>query len=511
MSRWTSWMQNVIDFDVSRSSWVGAGVSRLRSFFTGSFFRQRSVSYGTTVDYNVARALYRNEYAPARYGAGFARPIINRTVEYVGLPTCSTEAGDNDAFLNECFRDYWAPALQQAFRDMMRDSKVVLRFYQPRIDNPLFTSSDRDHGCIEVIPPEMVDFVFDPVDRNTVLQAIVTHFTDVDERAQDEVDRGEPPRLVTHQVIETVTSTNITFFDKTTNNPLPSWSVRNVYGFVNLWPAWNEYSADIGGGQSDLEAVMPFIEAFHDVFSKTLDSHAYHSIPKVKFNVKDVGTFIRNNWPGVVDSDGAVIDGAKIDWKGKEILFFGPEEDGGFIEATSVLGESKTLLDFLIECICIAAETPRWALMSDSTASESAADVAVFTKKIERKRIGLNEVLVMICKMALAANGKTPNAPRFTWPLVNVSDLVSKGQAIQQLILGLDVATAHEWMSDPTAMKILASMFPEMNSVEVESRLALDNKLVDAAPAPASPSQALPQPTKSEPKKALAVTSGSKS
>lgn len=483
-------------FDVSRSWWVSSYGS-LRGFFAHSLLR-RPRQLNTTINFDLSRRLYRNESAAHRWGAGFVRPIIDRVVEYVGLPTVSGLDGADEALLNECIRDYWASSLQHAMRDAARDSEAVVRFYQPRIDNKLFTQQDREHGCIEVIPPEMVEILYDPVDKDFILQVIVHHEIEIDERSIEEELAGEPPRLVVHQVDETITPQQYKFFDRSTGTLLDTWTTRNVYGFVPLWKIYNEYSADLGGGQSDLEPVLPFIEAFHDVLDQTLTAHRQHSIPKTKFNVKSVDQFIANNWPQLIDPEtGKLRQNATINWEGHEIFFFGPEEDGGFIEAESVLGDSKSLLDFLIDCIAVASETPRWALLASSKEAASNAEVEPFKKKIERKRHNFSKLFVMTCKMALAANNKTPVTVRLNWPPVVLDDLITKGQALQQLILAYDVAAAHGWLADLTIVKMLAEIFPQMNAPEIEMLLAADNKEIAAAPAPASDTQAIPPPAPS--------------
>ena len=486
--------------DVSRSAFWTNSRGVLRSFFANTNFFRRPSADGTTIDYDLARALYRNSDHHYRFGAGFVRPIIDVAVDMIGLPTVSGEDGDDESYLNECIRDYWAPTLQQAMRDAMRDSKTVIRFYQPRIDNPLFVEADREHGGFEVVPPESIEISFHPADKNLITQAVVTHHVQVDERTDQQIIEGVSPVMKEHEIIETITPTSYTYYDKTNRQLLPSWAMVNVWRFVPVWPIWNEYAADLGGGQSDIESVMPFIKAFHDVLDQALAAHEYHSIPKVKFNVKDVANFVANNWPSAVDPmTRQIIPGAKIEWRGTEILFFGDGEDGGFIEATSVLGDSKTLLDFLIDCICIAAETPRWAILVDDAAAATTASMEPFKKKTDRKRVQFTELFVMACKMALAANGRPPVTVRLNWAPALLSDLVSKGQAIQQIILGLDVATSHQWMADQTAVKVIGILFPEMNAADVEMALAKNNMVVPAAPSPASPTQALPPPSPSNP------------
>lgn len=506
--------------DVSRTILYSPFMGALRSFFSANVFTRPRMDR-TVVTYDIARSLYRNDNPRYNLGAGFIRPIIDLPVEYIGLPSVSCDDNDAETMLNEAITDYWGPQILQMFRDSMRDSKVIVRYRQPLLTNPLFTEEDRTHGRLELIPPEECAITYDPTDPDLIERAVITHWIRIDTRTEEQVVQGTVPMEEEHEIIEIITPESYSFFDKTSGQELPAWKVPNTARFAPVWECWNEYASDLGGGQSDIEPVLPFIEAFHEVLDQTLASHKYHSTPKAKFNVKNVESFIKNNWPDVLDENGRVKAGASIDWSGRQVMFFESDEDAGFIEAQSVLGDSKTLLDFLIDCIAIASETPRWALLAANTVvPETDASVQPFEKKIERKRVQFAEVIVMICKMALAMNGKLPITPRVTWQPIRLSDLVNKGQAIQQIVLAMDAASQHEWLSDETAIKVLADFFPQINAPDVEKRLAANNVVpLDAIPAPASPTQALPpgkpssngSGSKTAAKKALSTTSPSKS
>jgi hypothetical protein len=486
-------------------SWSYSG--SLRSVWrtlASSFMPNRPVYDDTVVDYNFARQLYRNDGADTNLGAGFCRPIIDLSVEYLDLPRVTSDDDERDTYLNECIHDYWASSFQQVVRDAIRDSKTVFRFRQPDIANKLVTDRDRLHGKIEVIPPEACQFYYNPADPDMVDKLVITHWIDVpdDSFEQNILDPAQSanaqraPQTTEHQVIEVVTPERIRFFDLTDNKELVSWGGPNRYGFVNAAEVHNEYDATLGGGQSDLEPLIPFIRSFHDVLLQTLRAHKYHSTPKLRFQIKDVGTFLRNNFPDVLDDNGRITPGASIRWEGREVLFVQPDEDIGFIEAQSVLGDSKTLLEFLIECICIAAEVPKWALMKVETSNDKNAEARPFEKKIERKRKNFAPFVQMMCKMALSATGQIPETVRITWPVIRTDELVSKGQAIQQLIMGFDVATQHHWVADETVISILGSLFPEFQSPEIEKADAADNyEPLVPAQAPASSSQALPAPS----------------
>lgn len=503
-------------YDVSRAVWFGPSFSALRSLFTESFFTRPRMDK-TVVNYELARSLYRNDNPKYNLGAGFVRPIIDLCVEYMGIPSVS--GTPNDALLNECIADYWSPQIVQLFRDSMRDSKIIVRFRQPSLTNPLFTEADRRHGKIEMIPPEECQISFDPSDPDMIERVAINHYIEIDMRSDEEILNGLAPRWEEHEIIEIITPEAYTFYDRTDHVNLTTWNTRNTWGFVPCWPAWNEYAADMGGGQSDIEPILPFIQAFHDVLEQALGAHDYHSTPKAVFNIKDVTQFLKNNFPTILDESGQVRAGASINWSGRQIFFMAQDEKVGFVEARSVLGDSKTLLEFLLECIAITSETPKWALLATSaTLPNTDATVEPFEKKITRKRTQYSEIIVMICKMAQKAYGMVPSTPRVIWPAVRLADLAAKGQAIQQIILAADVASQHRWMSDETVVRILNSLFAEVEAPEVEMANAKKNyepPLV--APAPASSTQALPPASsngkgnKSASKKALATTSASKS
>jgi hypothetical protein len=154
-----------------------------------------------------------------------------------------------------------------------------------------------------------------------------------------------------------------------------------------------------------------------------------------------------------------------------------------------VLGDSKTLLDFLIDCIAIAAETPKWAIVKES-GSDKDASVETFAKKIWRKRVNFSMTIQMMCKMALTARSRSPETVKLVWPALRLSDLASKGQAIQQIVMALDTAKINGWVADETAIEILSALFPEINDPATEKRLAANNYEPPVqAPAPASATQ----------------------
>jgi hypothetical protein len=492
------WVGEQFGWDISTGTFPSFG-GQLRSIWrtvVSNFMPNRPVYDKTQVDYNLARQLYRNDGPDTNLGAGFVRPIIDLMVEYIGIPQVTSNDDARDTHLNECLHDYWAPELQQMFRDAMRDSKAIVRFRQPMALNPLFSERDRVHGRIDLLPPEAVQIIWSPVDPDMIEKAVITHWMDVDESDMEVLldqsvvaQTNLSPKIREHQIIEIITPDRYRFYDKTENRELQTWGGPNTLGFVPLWEAWNEYDASLGGGQSEIEPIQPFIRAFHEVLLQTLQTHKYHSSPKLHFKVKDIATFLNNNFPGTIDENGKLVPGSTISWRGREIIFSHPDEEINFIEVKSVLGDSVTLLGFLIDCICIASETPRSALIKTAAQGDKTEGIS-FEKKIERKRKNFSRDIQMLCKIALAAYSEVPETVTVTWPVIRLEDLAAKGQAIQQLIMGFDVASQHEWIADSTVIGILGTLFPEIQAPDIEKAEAAANVVpVVAAPAPASLTQ----------------------
>ena len=279
---------------------------------------------------------------------------------------------------------------------------------------------------------------------------------------------GKQPIEEEHDVIEIVDRERYRFFDQNTDTWLTDMETPNPWGFVPFLEVWNEFDSALQGGQSDLESVIPFLQAFHDVVAQGLQAHRYHSTPKIKLKLADVGNFIKNNFPDAWDeATGQVKNGSAVNWSGREILFFNSEEDADFLEATSVLGDTKTLADFLIDCIAIASQTPEWAFMrvdAGSANSDRNAQTVPFIRKIMRKRINFQYAIQQLCKMALVAYGELPYRPKVIWDQIRPDDQLVLAQAFQQVIMGLEVAAQRGEISDATYMETLRAFLPFMDN-----------------------------------------------
>jgi hypothetical protein len=475
-------------------SWSTGGLRSIFKWTNSDRWTRAPIFDKTRINLDLARQLYRNDGEEVFLGGGFCRPIIDRCVEFIGMPTVSIEDEERDNELNDSIQKVWKPVLQEMYRNAMRDSKTVVRMWQPEM-TPLVTQEERESCCISIIDPERATIVYDPRDPKVVERAVIVYTVDFPDDAVDVSKTGDPPRgqkpqTKEHEIWEVITASSYRYYDKTDAVWLADWARDNPYDFVPVHEVWNEYDSTLSGGQSDYEAVYPLIRAFHEVLLQALKSHKYHSAPKIKLAVADIPSFLRNNFPTTVDEEGQVIPGGTIRWEGREVLITAADDDIEYIEVKSVLGDSKTLLEFLIDCISVAAEMPEEFFMrTEAGGAASAAGNArflAFEKKIERKRNAFQADIQMLIKMHQVINNRRPQLAKVFWEEIRPEALVDMAQALQQTVMALEVLLQRKLVSENTSREMLRSIFgrffrrmkgPSQEAADAEGNLDIDAEL----------------------------------
>lgn len=438
------------------------------------------------VNMDKSRGMYRNTEAEINLSAGFVKRIINAVPEFMGLPHAASGDPDLDDQITTYIRDFWSREIQQAIRDACRDSRAIVRFRKHSSKNPLVDSEERDAGYLEIVPPEKCTIFYAVDDATMIERVLIEH--EIEEVLEDfDITQNREPQTRVHQITEEITPTEFRYFDHTEGEEREDLNSHNEWGFCPIAEVFNEYESYLEGGQSDLEPVYTFLRAFHDVMAQTLTAHKYHSIPKAVFNINDVQTFLMNNYPDSYDQDdnGNPIAGTfngSVSWKGTEILFMQPEEDVDFLEAQSVLGDSKTLLDFLLQCIAIASETPKSILM-DQTAQD-ADEMIPLAKKINRKRKFFQPYLQQICKMVLAINHMEPLRVPLSWEEITPDMVVKKAEALQQTVMATEVLATRQVISDRTVREHIRPQIPSMKGSTQEQNDAKANTPIPGATGP---------------------------
>ncbi len=469
------------------TAWATGVGSTLRTNFRNfrRTFWPTAPSYaGTKVSYNKTRALYRSDDSKANLGSGFVRRIVNSRVDYIDLPHPATGDEVVDEFLENCIHTYWASQLQEMIRDAVRDAETVVRIRRHSENNRLVSPEEWEACYLEMIPIERTSILYKTNgDRREIEVAYVRH--EIEEMIEDLNVNGRAvqlPQMRQKVIIEEITPDRFRYFDQSEGKWRDDLEQPNTWGFVPLCEVINEHDSALEGGQSDLEAVLPLIFAFHDVMASSLTAHKAHSIPKAKFKINDMMSFLANNWPDAFTKDvNGIIDpssfNGEIQWKGTEILFFNSEEDADFLEATSVLGDSKVLMDFLIDCIAMVSETPRSILMG--TRVDDRDEITPFVKLINRKRQFFMPYVQEICKMVLAINYMNPIVVPLSWDEITPQEALDKAQALQQRVMADEVLATREVISDRTMRADLRRHLPHMKSDSREKADARGNKQLE--------------------------------
>jgi hypothetical protein len=469
------------------TGWATSALNGIR-YFRRTFWPTPVVYGGTVVSYATARALYRNDQKNSNLGAGFGRRIINSTMDFTGLPQSDTGDEVIDEFLNKCIHTYWNGKLIEAIRDCCRDADTVIRIRRYDPENPLVSAEEWESCYLEVIPPESCTIFYKQGGDNLEIEvAYVRH--EYQERVENASSNGTrvlaQPIVKERVVIEEITPKSFRYYDETNGKWDDSLEEVNSWGFVPLLEMHNEYDSAIKGGQSDFEACLPFIMAFHDVVSQSLVSHKAHSIPKVKFRVRDMLQFMANNWPEEFDSDEngqpvlSTFSG-NVSWKGTEMLFIGEDEEVDFLEVSAASGDPNKLLDFLLTCISITSETPRSVLMVGSNSDEN--EMVVFSKKINRKRGFFAEYIQVLCKMVLSINHMEPIKVPLVWDDITPAIALENAQVLEQAVMAAEVLATRQVISDDTVRRHVSPFIRGMKSGSKEAADAKNN-VVPEAPA----------------------------
>ena len=167
--------EQVGDFSRSLFSplWSNNGLRTFGRYFTFSFWSERRQTR-SVVNYDLTRRIYRND-GDNCLGTGFAKPIVDLQVGFIGIPIANTENEETNDFLNECITDHWANEIQEMMRDVLRDSKTIVRIRRPDILDPLMTLDEAEHCALEIVPPELVEIERNTRNKNVIERAVIRH------------------------------------------------------------------------------------------------------------------------------------------------------------------------------------------------------------------------------------------------------------------------------------------------------------------------------------------------
>lgn len=458
------------------AKWLDRAVgemSKMRDSFRGRF------GWGTTagtlgggykldssrVDYELAKALYYNTQDDYKLGAGFAKVIINNAVSFMGVP--SFKSGDKEAHVVlEKFTSTNQSNMQKTTRNALRDGDCFVWVTREDMKDMTLYPEEKTRLIYNVIPPGQVkDIKRDPLTGDVEEYVLVSAHEWKDERGNRKKGTVTQRIRRSEKIVEV--EGDMPPGVEVGSHPTP-WDFIPIIHFKN--------EGDEGVfGQSDLEPVEPYLKAYHDILLHAMKGSKMHSTPRLKLMLKDVSSFLKNNF-GIIDPKKFAKDGGVIDLDGHEILMLTDGETAEFIEANSTTGDAKALLKLLFFCIVDASETPEFVfgVHTPSSLSSVKEQMPILVRSIERKREHFAESWQRLARIVLAMTAQSENehfetfATEVKWDNIDARTSEEISAELLNVVNALVAALGKDLISDEAAVNYLSRFISTMNEWETE-------------------------------------------
>jgi hypothetical protein len=421
------------------------------------------------VDYATARQLYANTIDSYKLGAGFAKPIIDTAVGFMGIPSfVSADQGANDAL------EQWFSGLvserQQVQRDAMRDGDCwVWLTYEELNNNPLYPEVP-GRIVFNIVPPEMIQTVSRHPVTGDIMQITLKSTVDWVDVA------GSRKKSTITQAISAEARVITVEGDMPPDYEAPVTIIPNRWGFIPIVQFRNEWDGVSNNGVSDFEAVEPFFKAYHDLMLSGLQGCRVHSTPRLKLKLSDAARFLALNF-GVQDPEQWIKDGKTINLEGHDIIVCEGDDDAAYIEPQSGIGATDVLLKILFYCIVDASETPEFAfgVHTPSSLSSVKEQMPLLIRRISRKREQFTRSWQMVARMALAMMASTGGVQFATydtalsWDVIDPRSDEEVAGALEKIVNALAKAVDTGIISQEAAVNYLAQRVGTMNEWQPES------------------------------------------
>jgi len=452
-----------------KAGWWGriAGeISKLRTAVTGWSIRTGRLGGGykldsSRVDYALARELYSNTADNYKLGGAFAKPVVNTTVAFMGVPRLRSE----DEAAQEVLEDFFGAnvsRMQQVHTGALCEGDAyVMLTREDEEDAVLYPETNGARLVFNILPPEQVVAINrDPITGSVYEYVLKSEHTWMDAA-------GKQRRCTITQRIRRDMREIAVDGDKPPD--MQTGEQPNPWGFIPIVHFRNEASVTALYGKSDLEPIEPFIKAYHDVMLHAINGSKMHSTPRLKLKLKDVSEFLLNNF-GISDAAKFASEGKTINLDGQELLILTDGEDAEFIEVRSAIGDAAILLKFLFYCIVDVSETPEFAfgVHTPSSLSSVKEQMPILIRRVARKREHFTESWQMVARMALAMTAAGENqafatyATTVLWDEIDPRDDGEVADALWKTTQALNTAVLGGFLSREAAAMFLAQYIDTM-------------------------------------------------
>lgn len=438
----------------------------IRSKVAGEMMRVRGTTFTTytldssKVDYGLARELYQNKNKKYELGSAFIKPVINSTAGFMGVPHFTIEDEDAQSLLDDFVLENTSKMIR-THSNALKLGDCYIWITREKRNNPLYPEK-KERLIYNLIPPEEVkDIILDPINREPMAYILESkhEWTGLDGNRKTATIKQSI--TVSERVIE-ITG------DKPEG--IESGTFPNTWGFIPIIHFKNEPDETMKFGQSDIEPIEPYVKAYHDVMLHALKGSKMHSTPKLKLKLKDVKSFLANNF-GVEDPVKFAKEGGTINLDGHEILFFTEGEDAEFIEVKSATGDAKELLKLIFYCIVDISETPEFVfgVHTPSALASVKEQMPIMVNKVRRKREQFAEQWQLLARMILAMSSQVRGL-KFTdytvslgWDEVDPRDDKAMSETLKNVTAALEIALRSNTISEESAVNFLSEFIDTMN------------------------------------------------
>ena len=407
------------------------------------------------VNYDLARELYRNINDKYKLGAGFARPIVDTAAGFMGAPHFDHPDPEAAQAL-EGDMERWTGKILRVNRNAIRDGDQFARIVRVQ---SRFDPRKREAFDLQLIPPEWCSPVPDPI-TGTWQQLVIRYPV----KTMDANGRTTAEYTITETLTPSTRTVEADGRAPADVRQKVQVQESNPWGFIPVVHFRNEAEETHLFGASDLEPVEPFMKAYHDTMLFAVQGSKYFSRPKVKFSLKDVKSFLTNNFSAEEVASG------RLKFADKEIFLLQDGDDAAFISADAGTEGVTTLLKFLFFCIVDVSQTPEFAFgtaVQSSKASVSEQMVPL-ARKIRRKR-GLfeepyGELAAMYLSMWSKVEGRVLDTYQVNvdWDELSPKNDKEVAETVNSLVQGLVLAMENGLMSSDAASEFLRQYVPSM-------------------------------------------------
>lgn len=458
---------------------VTGEMSKLREsayrFFGGSFHNAYKLD-SSKVSYERARELYRNTNNDYKLGAGFAKPVVNAQVAFIGVPTFINQEDKAQEALDDFFK-LNKSEMQKTTLNSLREGDCYVWITREESKNRSLFPELKTRLVYNVIPPEQVrDIALDPVTNEPIEYILESAHEWEDERGNKK--KGTITQRIGVEQNDSQTA-HVGYRNIEVDGDVPPGvevgKKNTPWDFIPIVHFKNDSDENEKYGRSEIEAIEPYLKAYHDVMLHAMQGSKMHSTPRLKLKLKDVAGFLKNNF-GVDEPVKFAKQGGQINLDGHEMLILAADDEAEFIEAKSATGDAKELLKLLFFCVVDTSETPEFVFGVHTPSNQASVkeQMPVFIRNIENKRERISKNWQYMARIVLAMTAASENISFSSYETVTTWDKIDPrtgeeiANELKYTVDALTMALKSDVISHEATVKHLSTLIETMNDYETD-------------------------------------------